>query len=112
VIVHDVIEVSAEVHVPPPGVAVAVYVIPAPSPSACTHDTSRAFFCVAATRLVTALGGPVGVPDTAVEDAPTPLPLVAATEKEYAVLFTSPVIVHVVPVETEHVFPPGVAVAV
>mgnify|MGYP006198957963 CR=1 FL=1 len=46
--------------------------MPAPSPSACTQDTSRAFFCVTATRLVTAPGGPTGVIPTAVELAPTP----------------------------------------
>jgi hypothetical protein len=111
-IVHDVMTVSVDVHVPAPGVAVAVYVMPAPSPSACTHDTSSAFFCVAATSVVTAPGGPTGVIASAVEGVPAPTPLVAATEIEYAVLFTSPVIVHVVPDGTEHVFPPGVAVAV
>jgi hypothetical protein len=41
-----------------------------------------------------------------------PTLFVAATEIEYAVLFIRPVIVHVVPDGTEHVFPPGVAVAV
>ena len=86
--------------------------MPAPSPSACTHDTSRAFFCVAATTLVTAPGGPTGVIATAVELAPTPTPLVAATAMVYAVLFTKPVMVHVVPDGTVHDFPPGVAVAV
>ena len=109
---HDVIAVSVELHVPPPGVAVAVYVMPAPSPSACTHDTSSAFFWVAATTLVTGFGGPVGVPETATEAAPTPMPLVAVTVNEYAVLFTSPVMVHEIPDGTEHDFPPGVAVAV
>jgi len=63
-------------------------------------------------RLVTGLGDPIGVSVTAAEAAPTPTPLVAVTVNEYAVLFTSPVIVHVVPDGTEHDFPPGVAVAV
>jgi hypothetical protein len=112
VIVHAVNVVSVDEHVPPPGVAVAIYVIPVPSPSACTHETSSAFFCVAATSDVTAPGGPTGVIATAVDGVPTPTLFVAATEIEYAVLLTRPVIVHVVPDGTEHVFPPGVAVAV
>jgi hypothetical protein len=49
---------------------------------------------------------------TVLELAPTPTPLVAATAIVYAVLLTSPVMVHVVPDETVQDFPPGVAVAV
>ena len=109
---QEVIVVAVEVHVAPLGVAVAVYVMPSPSPTPCTHDTSSALLFVAATRPVTALGGPVGIPETAAEATPTPTPLVAVTANEYVVLFTNPVMVHVVPDETEHEFPPGVAVAV
>ena len=49
---------------------------------------------------------------SSVKLAPTPTPLVAATAIVYAVLFTNPVIVQVVPDGTVHDFPPGVAVAV
>jgi hypothetical protein len=44
VMVHFVVTIAVEVHVAPPGVAVAVYVVSTPSPTACTHDTSSAFF--------------------------------------------------------------------
>jgi hypothetical protein len=49
---------------------------------------------------------------TAVDDAPTPIALFATTEIEWGVLFTRPVIVHVVPEVIEHVLPPGLAIAV
>ena len=79
---HEVVTVAVDVHVAPPGVAVAVYLESVLSPSDCTHDTSSAFFCVAATSPVTEPGGPTGVTETAVETAPTPIPFVAVTEIE------------------------------
>ena len=81
-ILHEVITVSVDEHVLPPGVAVAVYVIPTPSPSACTHATSSAFFCGVASNPVTAPGGPAGITDTPEDAVPTPTLFVAVTEME------------------------------
>jgi hypothetical protein len=82
VIWQELIEVSVDEQVAPPGVAVAVYVIPAPSPTACTHDTSSAFNCGATFNPVIALGGPTGITDTPEDAVPTPTLFVAATEME------------------------------
>ena len=81
-ILHEVIAVSVDEHIPPPGVAVAMYVMPTPSPFACTHDTSSAFFRVVVTSSVTALGGPIVITDTSADAVPTPTLFVATTETE------------------------------
>ena len=81
-IVHDVIAIAVDEHVPPPGLAVAMYVIPVASPAVCVHETFRAFFRPTATTAVTASSMPTGETVAAVEATPVPIPLVATTDIE------------------------------